>query len=354
MARFFKHSEESRGLAPGSLVFIGRRKMERPRIRVMDYSRNGLREKELADLSDAEEFNTPATVTWINLDGLHDTDSIRILGTFFDLHSLVLEDILNTGQRPKFEEFDTFLYIVLKMIRFDEEMGQVRAEQFSMIVGKNTVLTFQEQVGDVFDTLRERLRRGTGRLRNEGTDYLAYALLDMVVDYYIYTVGRIGDAVEENEEHILTAMDASVMESIKLYKREINYLRKTVRPAREAIQHLVRSESPLIRRQTRPFLKDLQDLVTQASEAVDTYSDILSDQLNLFNSAVSNRTNDIMRVLTIFAAIFIPLTFLAGIYGMNFDYLPGLHYRYAYYIFWGAMVAIAAGLILFFKRKGWL
>ncbi|MFH1155237.1 MAG: magnesium/cobalt transporter CorA [Pseudomonadota bacterium] len=354
MARFFKNSEQNKGLASGSLVFIGRKKVDETRIRVMDYTKTSLEEKKLIDLDAAMAYKSASTVTWINIDGLHDTDTVKAVGQFFDLHALVLEDILNTGQRPKFEEFDHFLYIVLKMIRFDDQKQMVSAEQLSMIVGETVVLTFQEQPGDVFDPVRERIRKEGSRIRGEATDYLAHALLDTVVDNYIYTISRIGETIEDNEEEILTTLDTSLMEKIKIFKREINYLRKTVRPAREAIQHLVRSENPLIRRQTRPFLKDLQDLVTQASEAIDTYNDMLSDQLTLFNSAVSNRTNDIMRVLTIFAAIFIPLTFLAGIYGTNFEYMPELHYRYGYFIFLGIMIVIASGLVLFFKRKGWL
>jgi magnesium transporter len=293
-------------------------------------------------------------VAWINIDGLHDTDLVKAAGQAFDIHPLVLEDVLDTGQRPKFEAFEHFLYIVVKMIRFDEKKQMVQSEQLSMIVGENLVLTLQEQPGDVFDPVRERIRKGSGRTRTLGADYLAYALLDTVVDNTLYTIGRIGDAIENNGEKVLTVEDDSVMESIKVFKREINYLGKTIRPAREAVQNMLRSESPLIRRTTRPFLKDLLDLATHASEAVDTYNDILSDQLNLFNSAVSNRTNDIVRVLTLFSAIFIPLTFLAGIYGTNFDYLPELRYRYGYFVFWGVMIAVASGLVWFFKRKGWL
>ncbi len=354
MARFFKKRDESRGLAPGSLVFIGSKKMENIRVRVIDYDKTHLAENELREIKEGAELKETHTVTWINIDGLHDLEQIKQVGEIFELHPLLLEDVLNTGQRPKIEEFDNRLFVVLKMIRFDKEKEMIIAEQFSMILGKTFLLTFQEQPGDVFEPVRERIRKQKGRIRATGVDYLAYALLDTIVDNYIYVIERMGDQIETLEEEVLDNPKPEVMEKINFFKREMNFLRKTIRPAREAILQLSKIDSELISEELHLFLKDLQDLAAHATEAIDTYREMLSDQLNIYNSAISNRMNDIMKVLTIFAAIFIPLTFIAGIYGTNFEYLPELHFKYSYFIFWGVMIFIAGALLIFFKRRGWL
>ena len=353
MARFFKKREANKGLAPGSAVFIGNKKVEEIRIRLFDYDTSKIMEHELRDISEGTDFKKTNTVTWINVDGLHDTTIITEIGAAFDLHTLLIEGILNTGQRPKLEEFDNCLYMVLKMLRYDKENEMIVSEQLSMVIGRTFLLTFQEQPGDVFEPVRDRIRKQKGRIRGAGIDYLAYSLLDTVVDNYIYLIERMGDKIEDIEEDIITSLDSSIIEKIKTLKREMNYFRKSIRPAREAITQLVNSDSELISDDTIPFLKDLQDHIIQATDAIDTYREMLSDQLNIYNSTVSNRMNDIMKVLTIFAAIFIPLTFIAGIYGTNFEYLPELHFKYSYFIFWGFMIVVAISLLTYFKRKGW-
>ena len=354
MARFFKKREQNKGLAPGSLVFIGNNKVEKLLIRIIDYDKNKILEDELKQIAQGKEFVKSNTVTWINIDGLHDLEIIKEIGETFDLHALLLEDILNTGQRPKLEEFDNCLFFVLKMLRFDDEKQLIISEQLSLVLGSTFLLTFQEQKGDVFEPVRDRIRKQKGRIRIAGIDYLAYALLDTVVDNYIYIIERMGEQIEDIEEEILSGQDSTVMEKIINFKREMNFLRKSIRPAREAITQLARLDSDLIHEDTFPFLKDLQDLITQASEAIDTYRDMLSDQMEMYNSSISNKMNDIMKVLTIFAAIFIPLTFIAGIYGTNFEYVPELHFRYSYFILWGVMILVALIMLLFFKRKKWL
>lgn len=354
MARFFKKKEASIGQSPGALVFIGTQKTEQTRIRTIDYDLEHLDERELGDIRESGACMETDTVTWINIDGLHDIDLIRRIGGEFALHPLVLEDILNTGQRPKVEEFDEYLFLVIKMFRFDGEDEKIHAEQLSMVLGRNFLLTFQEQPGDVFDPVRKRIRRQKGRVRGEGADYLAYSLLDTIIDNYILIIERLGERIEDVEDEILDNPGPEVLTRINMYKREMNYLRKAVRPARECIMHLTGFETDLIRERTRPFLKDLQDLVIQAAEGIDTYREMLSDQLNIYHTGISHRLNEIMKILTIFAAIFIPLTFIAGIYGTNFEYLPELHFRYSYFVFWGVMLAVAGVMISFFKRKGWL
>jgi magnesium transporter len=354
MARFFKNREANKGLAPGSLVFIGNKKVENIRIRVIDFDNTNLNEQELEDIMQGTKYIETNTVTWINIDGLHDLEAINKVGKAFDLHPLLLEDILNTGQRPKMEEFDNCLFLVLKMLRYDDEKQIILAEQLSMIIGRTFLITFQERVGDVFEPVRERIRKQRGRIRASGIDYLAYALLDTVVDNYIYLVSKLGEKIEDIEVGILEETSAKTLEKINNYKREMSYIRKSVRPAKEFITKLPRLESEFIREETKPFLNDLLDLITQATEAIDTYREMLSDQLNIYNSSVSNKMNDVMKILTIFAAIFIPLTFIAGIYGTNFEYLPELHFKYSYFIFLGIIVTIAIGMLFFFKRKGWL
>ena len=354
MARFFKKREEIKGLSPGSLIFIGNQKVDNIRIRVIDYDGSQLKEDELKDIAAGAAFKQTNTVTWINIDGLHDHTVMKAIGQTFDLHPLLLEDIMNTGQRPKFEEFENCLFLVLKMLRYDKEKKMIYAEQLSLVLGDTFLLTFQEQPGDVFEPVRERIRKQKARIRASGIDYLAYALLDTVVDNYIFIIERLGEQIEDIEEEVLEKAEPAVMEKINAFRREMNFLRKSVRPAREAIIQLSKLDSDLINDQTVPFLKDLQDLITQASEAIDTYRDMLSDQLNLYNSVVGNRMNDIMKVLTIFAAIFIPLTFIAGIYGTNFEYLPELKFKYSYFFFWGILLSVAGVMLLYFKKKKWL
>lgn len=354
MARFFKKREEIKGMSPGSLIFIGNKKVENVRIRVIDYDGAQLKEDELKEIAEGAEFKRTNTVTWINVDGLHDISLIKEIGDTFDLHPLLLEDILNTGQRPKLEEFDNCLFLVVKMLRYDKEKQMIISEQLSMVLGATFLLTFQEQPGDVFEPVRERIRKQKARIRASGIDYLAYALLDRVVENYVFIVERLGEQIEDMEEEVLQRAEPAVMEKINSFKREMNFLRKSIRPAREAVVQISKLDSELINDQTIPFLKDLQDLITQAAEAIDTYRDMLSDQLNLYNSVIGNRMNDIMKVLTIFAAIFIPLTFIAGIYGTNFEYLPELKFKYSYFIFWGVMLGVAVVMLIYFKKKKWL
>jgi magnesium transporter len=353
MARFLKNREKAKGQSPGSLIFIGTQKTDATKTRVIDYDASTLTDQELLDIRDGSHYKKTDTVTWLNINGLHDVNFIGEVGQVFELHPLVLEDILNTGQRPKIEEFNSYIFIVLKMIRFDKQTQMIVNEQLSIILGEHFLLTFQEQPGDVFEPVRERIRRQKSRLRGSGPDYLAYALMDTVVDNYIYTIERLGEKIEDLEQEILLGEDPTVMEKINLFKREINYLRKSIRPAKEAILRLTRLDGDLFHENTTPFLKDLEDLINQATEAIDTYRDLLTDQLNIHNSVMANKMNDIMKILTIFAAIFIPLTFIAGIYGTNFEYLPELHYKYSYYVFWFVLIAMASGLLVFFKRKRW-
>lgn len=353
MARFFKSREANKGQSPGALIFIGNKKVDKLRIRVIDYDPENLLEDKIEDVASGKNFIDTNTVTWINVDGVHDADTIKKIGDTFDLHPLVMEDIMNTGQRAKVEDYDNCLFIVLKMLQYDKEGGRIISEQLSLVLGKTFLLTFQEQPGDVFEPVRERIRNGKGRIRVSGIDYLAYVLLDTVVDNYIYLIETLGDEIESIEDEIISNPPPEIIEKINSNKKEINFLRRLIKPARDMVIHLIKVDSEIINEKTQPFLRDLLDLITLATEAIETYREILTDQLDIYNSAVSNRMNDIMKVLTIFAAIFIPLTFVAGIYGTNFDYLPELHFKYSYFILWGVMITMASGMLIYFKIKKW-
>ena len=354
MARFLKNREKVAGRSPGDLVFVGNKKIDHPIIRIMEFNVEQLNEVEVKQPDECRNYIHHDTVTWISVYGLHAPQFICEVGNIFNIHPLVLEDITNTGQRPKIEEYDDSLYLVLKTMFFDQEASVVRSDQISIIVGETFLLSFHEKPVDLFHSLRERIRKQKGRIRRNGSDYLAYTLLDVVVDHYMIAIEGIGSRIEDIEEAVLENPDQEVLGLITRYKREVNYLRKSIRPAREMIQQLVKLDSELRSDQTLPFWKDLLDLATQATEALETYREMLSDQLNTYNTSVSNKLNEIMKVLTIFAAIFIPLTFIAGIYGTNFEHLPELHYKYSYYIFWFIMILVAGIMIRFFKRKGWM
>jgi magnesium transporter len=354
MARFFKKRDKSIGLAPGSLVFIGEQKTETTRIRLMDFDKDLLEESQPDNIDEIAECVKTSTTSWVNIDGLHDTELVKKVGKLFDLHPLLLEDMLNTGQRPKLEDFDNCLFLSLKMLRYNAEKDEIASEQLSLVLGKTFLLTFQERPGDVFDPVRERIRKHRPRIRQSGVDYLAYALLDTVVDNYIYLIERLGERIEDLEDELFDNPTSAVMEKIHNMKREMNYLRKSIRPAREAIVELAKSESDMVNENIFPFLKDLQDLATQATEAIDIYRDMLTDDFNIYVSTVSNKMNDVMKVLTIFAAIFIPLTFVAGVYGTNFKHLPELEFKYSYPIFWGVLIIIGVSMVFYFRRKKWL
>lgn len=354
MARFLKSMEAIAGKAPGDLVFIGNKKVDHPVIRIMSYSAEHLEEFETHNLEECSKFGGGESVTWVSVYGLHDSGLIQKIGEMYNIHPLVREDVVNTGQRPKVEEYDDSLYIVLKMLLFDQESDLVRGDQLSVVISGNFLISFHEKPIEIFQPVRERIRKGKGRIRSSGPDYLAYAMLDVIVDNYLMTIENIGSKIEDIEEMVLTNPDQEVLNQITKYKQEVNYLRKSVRPARELIIQLTKHDSECIQPETVPYWQDLQGLATQAAESLETYREMLSDHLNTYNTSVSNKLNEIMKILTIFAAIFIPLTFIAGIYGTNFEYLPELRFRYSYYVFWAIMITVAGFMIRFFKRKGWM
>jgi magnesium transporter len=360
MARIIKKSSRKKGLPPGALVHIGDKKTEKVRISIIDYNEESFQEKEAESVEECFPFKEKPTVTWLNIDGLHEIDVIDKLGKHFDVHPLVLEDILNTDQRPKIEDFDSYIFFILKMIYYDEKKEEVHTEQFSLILGHNFVLSFQESIGDIFDALRDRLRSGKGKIRRMGADYLAYSLIDAIVDNYFVIIEKIGERIEGIEEELIDNPTSNTVKMIHDLKREMIYLRKSVWPLREVINGLQRGESDLILKDTYIYLRDLYDHTIQVIDTVETFRDMISGMLDIYMSSVSNKMNEVMKVLTIFAAIFIPLTFLAGIYGMNFNpeaspfNMPELNWFFGYPMVLVLMLGVVIIMLIYFKRKKWL
>jgi magnesium transporter len=352
-------SEEARrsekaGLSPGTLIYIGDKKLEKPRITVIDYDAAGFIEKEVATVEECFPFKETSTVTWINVDGVHDASVIEKLGRHFDIHPLVLEDIMATTQRPKTEDLGGAVFVVLRMIEFDEKCSEMTADQLSLILGPNYVLTFQETRGDCLGPVRERIRSGKGRIRKLGPDYLAYAVIDAVVDNYFFVLEKLGEKIDGLEEQLIAEPRRELLHEIHALKREMIDLRKSVWPLREVVSGLERSESPLIRKSTGVFLRDVYDHAIQVIDTVESFREMLTSMVETYLSSLSNRMNEVMKVLTIISTIFIPITFLVGLYGMNFKYIPEIGWRWGYAFVWAVIIASVGGMFAFFRKKKWL
>lgn len=354
MPRFTSRKSHKVGLAPGSLVPVEVPSAEPVRMHVLDYDAEELRERDVETVEGIVPLRDAPAVTWLNVDGLHDLELVEGLGARFGLHSLVLEDIVNTGHRPKSEEFDDYLFVVLKMLTFDETRHHLEEEQVSLVVGSNYVLTFQERTGDVLEPVRERIRAAKGRIRRMGPDYLAYAVMDAIVDHYFVVLERAGEWIEELEDELVDEPDMGTMREIHRLKRELLLFRKAVWPAREVAAALLREENSIMDPEVRPFIRDLYDHAVQLIDTGETLRELASGMLDTYLSSVSNRMNEIMKVLTIMASIFIPLTFLAGVYGMNFQWMPELGWRWAYPAVLALMAAIGGGMVVYFRSKEWI
>jgi len=335
-------------------VHVGEKRHEQVKLSVINYDAVNFQEKEVNNVEEAFSFRNKASVTWLNIDGVHQPEIIEQVGKSFGLHPLVAEDIASTGQRPKMEDFDDYIFVVLRMLRFDEEENETKTEQISIVLGRDFVVSFQERKGDVFDPIRERLRSNKGRIRKLGADYLAYTLIDAIVDNYFMILEKLGETIEEIEDKLVTNPTSETLQTIHDLKREIIFLRKSVWPLREVINRLERSESPLINKSTFVYLRDVYDHTIQVMDAVETFRDMLSGMLDIYLSSVSNRMNEVMKVLTVIATIFIPLTFVAGIYGMNFRYMPELEQALSYPAILILMLIVAMLMVVYFRRKKWI
>ena len=356
MARFIKKITITKGTRAGSLILVGEQKLEKVRIRVMSYSNEDLIEKECDSLEEAFSCVGGQAMTWINVDGIHDPAIIAGIGKRFRISELLLEDFMNTDQRPIYQEDESSdqIFVITKLLSYSKEKKNIESDQFSLIAGKGYVLTLQEKVGTHFDPVRQRIRNATNnRAQTVHSDYLAYALLDCMVDNYMEIISEVAELVEAMDKEVLQSPRKETINEIYRLRTEMSFFRKTVFPLKEISFAFLKSKSSLVRDETRAYLSDLHDHVLASNEAVETYQLMIMDQMNMYNAGISNKANEIMKTLTIFAALFIPLTFVAGIYGMNFEYIPELEWPLGYLFFWIIVLIIGGGLYLYFRRRKW-
>lgn len=350
--RIKKRSKKT-GLPPGTLVHIGERKAEQAKITVIDYDAAHWEEKEAKTAAECFPIRDKPTITWINVDGIHQLDIIETLGEHFGLHPLSLEDAVNTDQRPKLEDYGNYLFVVLKALYYDEARDGLEADQVSIVLGPNYVISFQEREKGAFEPVKERIRSG-GRIRSLGADYLAYSLMDAIVDNYFSVLEALGERIELLEEKLVARPRPETLKELHNLKSEMIYLRKSVWPLREVVSALERRESSLVQEGTGVYLKDVYDHTIQVIDNIETYRDMLSGMMDIYLSSISNRMNEIMKVLTIIATIFIPLTFVVGVYGMNFRYMPELEWAWGYPAVLLFMLAVGVLMLVYFRRNRWI
>jgi len=353
MSRFIKKKKEDIGLSPYALVFRGQKKTDKIVLRAMNFDMEDVHEMEVQSTKELLDFQKSKALSWLNIDGLHNEKSMEELAQVYKLENNILSDVMNPSIRPKVQEFENCIFITIKMLQYNEKSEKLSAENLSLILTDSTLISFQEQPGIAFEPIRERIRKHKNKIRTSGPDYLAFALLDVVVDNYIYIIGMLGDKIENLEDNMTNDPKIELLDSINFFKRELNFLRKFIMPAKEMISNLAKIESEFIHEENRIHFKELQDNINEATELSDSYREILYDQLNIYHSSMSTKLNDIMRTLTVFSVIFIPLTFLVGVYGTNFEYLPELHWRYGYLIMWFVMLITTLVMLWYFKRKKW-
>ena len=353
MARYIKTKKEHIGLSPYEIHFRGEKKSEKVILEVIDYDSENLDEFLAKDINEVTKFNKTATTTWLNIYGLHDLKVMDEIATQFELDHLILADVMNTHARPKIQEYDNCIYISFKMLQYDEKRNYISSENIVIIIKEHILLLFQEKLGDVFDPVRDRMRKNKKRLRSSRTDYLAFALMDIVFDNYNFIISQIGEKIESLEIYLLNNAKESALKEINNFKKEIIYLNKSIKPCREVVIELLKLDSELLEDKVYVNFEDLKNNVNQAIESLESYREILSDQLQVYHTTISSKLNDIIKFLTVFSVIFIPLTFIAGVYGTNFDYLPELHFKYGYFIMLGVMLLIAVSMIVYFKKKKW-
>jgi magnesium transporter len=354
MSESLSLASEKSGLPPGSLVHVGEVHAHEHKISVVNYNNCTVKKHTVKSIEELLPYKTTDTITWVIIDGLKDVSIIDAIGQYFDIHPLVLEDILNTHQRPKFDEFNDYLYIVVKAISLGNEEFNVEYEQISLLILNNFVFTFMEKPDAIFDPILNRLDNDKSQIRNLGSDYLAYMIMDTVVDKYFVLQDTFDELIEAVEDKLLTDPSSETLATIQKIKRELIFLRRTVSPLRELLAAIQRSESPLLNDKTKRYFGDIYDHAIRIIEAMESYRDLIAGMLDIYLSSVSNKMNETMKVLTIFASIFIPLTFIAGVYGMNFEYMPELKWRWSYPALWIFFISISAFLLRFFKKKKWL
>ena len=353
MSRYISKKKEEIGLSPYALVFRGEKKTEQIVLRAMDFNLEDVTEQEVKSTEELNALKKSKNLTWLNVDGLDNVDLMENMAKVFNIEHNILSDVMNPDARPKVQELETGIFASVKMLKYNEKSDSLSAENLSLVFFDNLLISFQEQPDLVFEPIRERIRKHKNKIRKSGSDYLAFALLDVVVDNYIYVIGLLGEKIENLEDEMTSDPKKELLESINTYKRELNFLRKHIKPAKEMIQNLVKLESEFIHEENYIHFRELHNNINEASELSDSYREILYDQLNIYHSSMSTKLNDIMRILTVFSVIFIPLTFIVGVYGTNFENLPELHWHHGYFIMWGVMLLTSISMLWFFKRKKW-
>lgn len=354
MARYLKKMKNEIGLSPQEMIFRGNRKVDEIQMSIIDFDESKVEEKSVKDISEIASYYKKESVTWFNINGLHDLDLLRNIGEIFELNNFILSDVLETNSRPKIHEYANWIFISLKMLQFDQETEAFTVENLSLIFNDRMLISFQERKGDVFDPVRERIRNQKRTLRSSGPDYLIFALLDTVIDHYLYVLSNFNEKIESFDDMLLEEPDKKVIEGINQSKKELNHIQRGIKSAKDMIFALSKLESDFISEKNDIHFKELVNNINQASDSADGFRELLTDQLNIYHMMISSKLNDIMKFLTIFSVVFIPLTFIAGIYGTNFDVLPELHFEHGYYVMLGFMVVIAIAMLLYFKRKKWL
>ena len=341
------------GLPPGSLVYLGEKKVEKVKITLTEYDEKGYKTYEIDSAEEIEPFTDTPQVTWVNVCGLHETDFLKEIGEKFKIHPLVLEDILNTDTRPKIEITDDYLFIVMKLFIYNVEHKIFESEQVSFILGRSFIFSFVEKGDEIFNPVRDRISSQLGKIRKRGSDYLLYALMDIVIDYYFLALEKIEERIELLDDEVISDPDKSQAEKIYNLKNLLLMLRRSVMPMREIVNQLIKDEGDLLEESIEPYLRDLYDHVIHINETLEVQREIATGLMETYLSMMSNKMNEVMKVLTVIATIFIPLTFIVGIYGMNFHYMPELEWPWAYFAVWGVMIAVVAAMIFYFRKKNW-
>lgn len=348
-------ASDKSGLPPGTLIHVAERHESKSKISVTQYNADTLVRHEINSIEELRHLKKTGVITWVNVDGLNDTRIVEGIGQELNIHPLVLEDILSTHQRPKLEEYEDFLYMVIKGIDLNQEKNfSLRYEQISILLLTNYVITFKEKADDTFNPIYHHLQNHNTRLRQFGSDYLAYVILDTIVDEYFVVEDNLDEIMDPLEEHILFNSNKEMLQTLQQIRRGLISMKRNIAPLRELLATILRSDNSLFHEKTLRYYGDVYDHVLRVTDSLESFRERISAMHDIYLTSISNKLNETMKILTIFASIFIPLTFIAGIYGMNFEYMPELKWRWAYPMIWVVFIAISAGLLIFFRRKKWL
>jgi len=349
-----KHNTQKVGMPPGTLLHIGTMRNEKIKISMLSYNKDDWNEQQFTNVDELLSNECTADVNWVHISGIHIVDVIEKIGNKFKVHPLVMEDIVNANQRPKLEENKDYVYIVLKMIHSFEELKRIEFEQISIIVIRNHIISFQENDNNTFQQIRERIKKINGKIRTKGVDYLAYALMDCIVDHYYIALEYLGEKIEVLEDELMLDPGPNVLKEIHTLKTEMLFMRKAIWPLREIINKLARGDSPLFNHDTLIYLRDVYDHIIQVIDTIEMYRDMVTGMFDIYISSVSYKLNEVMKILTIISTIFIPLTFIVGLYGMNFKYMPELEWEWGYPAVLLLMAIIGRFMIVYFKKKNWI